>query len=188
MFKFILYHAAEAHKWGMELQLYPSFSLCTTFRWMVNATHSSCVLGKESQYPSQGRCMDQGWSEQFWKISSALRSKPRTILPVASRYTDCYLGRHLKDRSSKWKLFSLPLLYAVCYRFEHFQYWKIAQIRIGQHVLLFQIFESASFLGLQRASFICVLPLSSHILLFWELNFCRCWTEDSGVRQCDAGS
>jgi hypothetical protein len=65
----------------------------------------------------------------------------------------CYLGHLLKDRCPTWKLFSLPLLYGVCYRFElfffffSFQFWKIAQIWIGQHVHLFQIFESASFLG-----------------------------------------
>jgi len=40
----------------MELQLYPSVSLFTSFRWLVSATHSSCVPGKELQYPSQGCC------------------------------------------------------------------------------------------------------------------------------------
>ena len=74
---------------GHGIAALPFFSLCTTLRWVVNATHSSCVPGRESQYPCQGRWVDHGWSEQLLRISPALMSKPQTIQPVASHYTDC---------------------------------------------------------------------------------------------------
>lgn len=67
--------------WGWNCS--STLPLASALHWGEwSMPHSSCVPGKESQYPSQGCWVDHGWSEQLWKISSALRSKPQTIQPV----------------------------------------------------------------------------------------------------------
>ena len=144
----------------MELQLCTSFSLCTTLRWVVSATHNSYVPGKEFQYPFKGRWMDHGWSEQLWKISLPLRFKLRTIQPVASRCTDyAILATFLKAIPLNENCF-LSHYCTECVTGLNIFFFNIWKLHVSESVSRYICFRFLSLLlswGLQRASFICVL-------------------------------
>jgi hypothetical protein len=60
--------------------------------------HAQAALppGKETLYPLSRRLVGpQGWSGQVLKISPPTGFDPRTVQPVASRYTDCDIPAHI---------------------------------------------------------------------------------------------
>jgi len=75
--------------------------------WMVNATLRPLYLRKKTQYPLYRRLGGiQGWSGQVRKISPPPVFDPRTIQPLASRYTDYTIPAH-NDASSWSKIWPL---------------------------------------------------------------------------------
>lgn len=170
----------------MELQLYPSFSLCTTLRWVVNTTHSSYVPGKESQYPFQGCWVDHGWSEQLWKMSPALRFILWTIQPVASRCTDCaILATFLKVIPLNQNCF-LSHYCMECVTGLNIFFFNIGKLHISELVIRYICFRFLSLLlswgPAESFLYLCFASLLSCFAV-WDLSFCRCLTDDSGVWQ-----
>jgi len=67
-----------------------TFSLTSALDGVRGQRHTSATLPSgKTQYPLCRRLGGpQGWSGQVRKISSALGFHPRTVQPIASRYTD----------------------------------------------------------------------------------------------------
>jgi hypothetical protein len=64
--------------------------------WVGGQRHASAALipGK-TRYPLYRRLSGpQGQSGRVWKISPPPGFNPRTVKPVASRYTDCAIPAH----------------------------------------------------------------------------------------------
>jgi hypothetical protein len=86
---------------------------------MINVTFRPLYSQKDTRYPVCCRPGGpQGWFVRVRKISSSLRFDPRTVQPVASRYT---LSRPIEIFQQKLKLchffpafFYLPLCSVLC--------------------------------------------------------------------------
>ena len=88
-------------------------------RWVLLPRPSRFTPGKESCYPLYRKLSGhQSRSGRVWKISSPRGLDPRTVQPVASRYTDWALLRYVLVIRSIWLLWRLkrlnPLMLCVC--------------------------------------------------------------------------
>ena len=87
-YKFTVEEAMKAHR-GVEVQLYSFFNLGARYGWVVKPRPGSFTPGKDTRYPSYWRLSGpQGRSGRMRKTSPLLGFDPRTVQPVASRYTD----------------------------------------------------------------------------------------------------
>ena len=91
----------NGHLWrprrGVEVQLYSFFELRARWGWVVNATPRPLYPGKDTRYPLYRRLGGpQGRYGPVQKISPLPGFDPRTIQPVADRYTDCANPAHTK--------------------------------------------------------------------------------------------
>jgi hypothetical protein len=78
-----------------KVQMYSFFNLSARWGWVVNATPRRFTSEKETRYPLYRRLRaPQGRSGRMRKISPPSRLDPRTIQPVASRYTDYAISTH----------------------------------------------------------------------------------------------
>jgi hypothetical protein len=77
--------------WATTGLLRDSFTFTfTIWGWVVNATHRPPLPPAKTRYPLYRRLgRPQEWSGRVGKISPPPGFDPRTIQPVASRYTDC---------------------------------------------------------------------------------------------------
>ena len=85
---FTLEQATKAQR-GVEVWLYSFLNLGAIWVWVVNATPRSLYPWGKTRYPLyRGLGGPQGRSGQVRKISPPSGVNPRTVQPVASRYTD----------------------------------------------------------------------------------------------------
>jgi hypothetical protein len=72
--------------------------------WVVNATtRPLCLRERPGIYCIESR-WPQAWSRRVWKTSHKPGLDPRTVLPVASCYTDCAILGHLLYHCSPVRL------------------------------------------------------------------------------------
>ena len=73
---------------GIEVYSYSFFNLGARWRWMVNTTSRPLYLRERPGTNCIGGWAPQGPSGEVRKISPPSGFDPRTLQPVASRYTD----------------------------------------------------------------------------------------------------
>ena len=98
---FALEQAMQAQR-GVEVYLYSFFNLGSRWELVANAT-------SRPLYPQEGDPVPQGRSGRMRKISPLPGFDPRTVQPVASRYTDYAIPAHTTNFNTQ-KLCVLPAL------------------------------------------------------------------------------
>ena len=99
-FTLSLYNRPWRSRWKAQVQLYSFLNLGAWWEWAVKPRSDKFISGKETWYPLHRRFVGpQGRSGRVGKITPPQGFDPRTVQPVASRYTNWAIADHDETHS-----------------------------------------------------------------------------------------